>query len=78
MYEYLLSKLSQSGTNGQFRTPRHIMNLIVQLVTRKPGERICDPACGTGGFLVSAYNHILREYTEAGRSGARGMSTGAC
>jgi len=65
MYEYLLSKLSQSGTNGQFRTPRHIVNLIVQLVSPRPHERIIDPACGTGGFLVSAYNHILREHTKA-------------
>ena len=65
MYEYLLGKLSQSGTNGQFRTPRHIVNLIVDLVNPQPGERIIDPACGTGGFLVSAYNHILREHTAA-------------
>lgn len=63
MYEYLLSKLSQSGTNGQFRTPRHIVNLIVALVNPQPGERIIDPACGTGGFLVSAYNHILKAHT---------------
>ncbi len=61
MYEYLLSKLSVSGTNGQFRTPRHIIDLIVALVDPKPGQRICDPACGTAGFLVSADSHILRE-----------------
>jgi type I restriction enzyme M protein len=63
MYEYLLSKLSQSGTNGQFRTPRHIIDLIVALVNPQPGQRICDPACGTAGFLISAYKHILREYS---------------
>ncbi len=63
MYEYLLSKLSQSGTNGQFRTPRHIIQLIVELVDPKPGERICDPACGTAGFLIYAYRHILRANT---------------
>lgn len=63
MYEYLLSKLSQSGTNGQFRTPRHIVDLIVRLVDPQPEQRIIDPACGTGGFLVKAYNHILREHT---------------
>ena len=65
MYEYLLSKLSVSGTNGQFRTPRHIIDLIVALVDPKPGQRICDPACGTAGFLISAYSYILRENTKA-------------
>ncbi|MFH0828779.1 MAG: N-6 DNA methylase [Candidatus Kerfeldbacteria bacterium] len=64
MYEYLLSKLSQSGTNGQFRTPRHIINLIVTLVDPQPGQRICDPACGTAGFLIAAYTHILRKHTK--------------
>jgi type I restriction enzyme M protein len=64
MYEYLLSKLSQSGTNGQFRTPRHIIDLIVALVNPKPGLRICDPACGTAGFLISAYTYILRQHTK--------------
>ena len=64
MYEYLLSKLSQSGTNGQFRTPRHIIDLIVALVDPQPGLRICDPACGTAGFLISSYTHILRENTK--------------
>jgi type I restriction enzyme M protein len=64
MYEYLLSKLSQSGTNGQFRTPRHVIDLIVALVDPQPGKRICDPACGTAGFLISSYNHILRKNTK--------------
>lgn len=64
MYEYLLSKLSMSGTNGQFRTPRHIIDLIVELVDPQPGQRICDPACGTAGFLISALNHILRQNTK--------------
>ena len=59
MYEYLLSKLSQSGTNGQFRTPRHIIDLIVGLVNPRAGLRVCDPACGTAGFLISAYKHVL-------------------
>jgi type I restriction enzyme M protein len=63
MYEYLLSRLSVAGRNGQFRTPRHIVNLIVDLVDPKPDERICDPACGTAGFLVAAFQHILREAT---------------
>jgi type I restriction enzyme M protein len=64
MYEYLLSKLAQSGTNGQFRTPRHIIDLIVSLVDPQPGLRICDPACGTAGFLISAYTYILRSHTK--------------
>jgi type I restriction enzyme M protein len=66
MYEYLLSKLAASGTNGQFRTPRHIIDLIVALVDPKPGQRICDPACGTAGFLISALTHILRQNTKPG------------
>jgi type I restriction enzyme M protein len=64
MYEYLLSKLSASGTNGQFRTPRHIIDLIVELVDPKPGQRICDPACGTAGFLISAFTHVLQQHTK--------------
>jgi type I restriction enzyme M protein len=63
MYEYLLSKLALSGTNGQFRTPRHIIQMIVSLVNPQPGRRICDPACGTAGFLIAAYQHILRNHT---------------
>jgi len=64
MYEYLLSQLSQSGTNGQFRTPRHIIDLIVALVNPEARHRVCDPACGTAGFLISAYNHILCQNTK--------------
>ncbi len=64
MYEYLLSKLSASGTNGQFRTPRHIIDLMVSLVDPEPKHRICDPACGTAGFLISAFAHILRQHTK--------------
>ena len=65
MYEYLLSRLAASGTNGQFRTPRHIIDLIVELVNPQPGQRICDPALGTAGFLISAFTHILRQNTKA-------------
>lgn len=65
MYEYLLSKLSVSGTAGQFRTPRHIIDLIVSLVNPQPGQRICDPACGTAGFLISAFTYILRQHTKS-------------
>ena len=64
MYEYLLSKIAASGTNGQFRTPRHIIDLMVALVNPQPGQRICDPACGTAGFLISAFTHILRQHTK--------------
>jgi type I restriction enzyme M protein len=67
MYEYLLSRLTLSGRNGQFRTPRHIIDMIVDLVDPKPGQRICDPACGTAGFLISAYNHILDESKGKGK-----------
>ena len=65
MYEYLLSKLAASGTNGQFRTPRHIIDMMVALVDPQPSQRICDPACGTAGFLISALTHILRKNTKA-------------
>jgi type I restriction enzyme M protein len=64
MYEYLLNKLAQSGTNGQFRTPRHIIDMIVAMVDPQPKDRICDPACGTAGFLISSYTYILQEYTK--------------
>lgn len=75
MYEYLLSKLSSSGTNGQFRTPRHIIDLIVALVDPQPDEYIADPACGTAGFLVSAFNHIKRQNTSKAEL-SRGRLTG--
>lgn len=64
IYEYLLSEISQSGKNGQFRTPRHIIRMIVGLVDPKLGNKICDPACGTSGFLIGAYNHNLKENTD--------------
>ena len=54
IYEYLLSELKTSGKNGQFRTPRHIIRMMVELLDPKIGETICDPACGTAGFLVNA------------------------
>ena len=58
LYEYMLSKLSTAGTNGQFRTPQHIRKMMVAMADPKPGELICDPACGTAGFLISAAEHI--------------------
>ena len=63
IYEYLLNQLSTSGLNGQFRTPRHIIRMMIELVAPDIGQTICDPACGTAGFLVCAYEHILRKYT---------------
>ncbi len=60
LYEYLLSKLSQSGTNGQFRTPRHIIGMMVELMKPAPQDIIVDPAAGTAGFLVKA-GEYLRE-----------------
>jgi type I restriction enzyme M protein len=58
LYEYMLSKLSTAGQNGQFRTPKHIRDLMVRLLRPTPDDRICDPACGTAGFLVSAAEYI--------------------
>ncbi|MCB9107848.1 MAG: SAM-dependent DNA methyltransferase [Anaerolineales bacterium] len=63
LYEYLLSHLSTAGRNGQFRTPRHIIRMMVEMINPQPGERIGDLAAGTGGFLVNAYQHILRQHT---------------
>ena len=63
IYEYLLSELKISGKNGQFRTPRHIIKMMCELVGPKIGQSVCDPACGTGGFLIGAYQHILRQHT---------------
>lgn len=63
MYEFFLSEISSSGKNGQFRTPRHIIKLMCELVSPKLGETIGDPACGTGGFLLGAYQCILTQYT---------------
>lgn len=62
-YEYLLSKLSQAGTSGQFRTPRHIIEFLVAVVAPKKGETILDPAVGTAGFLVKAFEYLRMEYT---------------
>jgi type I restriction enzyme M protein len=61
-YEYLLSIMSSQGDAGQFRTPRHIIDFIVDVINPTKDDRILDPACGTGGFLVSTYNHILEQH----------------
>ena len=61
-YEYLLSIMSSQGDAGQFRTPRHIIEFIVDVLNPSKDDKILDPACGTGGFLVSAYKHILEQH----------------
>ena len=62
IYEHLLAKLSTAGVNGQFRTPRHIIRMIVEMLDPKPDDTICDPACGTSGFLVSAGEYLKEKY----------------
>lgn len=63
-FEYLLSILGSQGDAGQFRTPRHIIDFIIEVVDPKKNETILDPACGTAGFLISAYKHILKQNKE--------------
>ncbi len=60
LYEYMLGKIATAGQNGQFRTPRHIIQLMVEMTAPQPNDLICDPACGTAGFLVAA-GEYLRE-----------------
>lgn len=62
LYEYMLDKLSTAGQNGQFRTPKHIREMMVALLQPTPDDEICDPACGTAGFLVSASEYIRKNY----------------
>ena len=64
IYEYLLSKIATAGVNGQFRTPRHIIRMMVELMQPRPDDVICDPACGTSGFLVSAGEYLREHYKE--------------
>jgi type I restriction enzyme M protein len=68
IYEYLLSELTTAGKNGQFRTPRHVINMMVNLANPQADDKILDPACGTAGFLVSAYQHILQANKKDGVS----------
>ena len=60
-FEYLLSVLGSQGDAGQFRTPRHIIDFILEVLDPQKNESICDPACGTAGFLISSYKHILKQ-----------------
>ena len=64
LYEYMLGKLATAGRNGQFRTPKHIREMMVELVAPTPDDMICDPACGTAGFLVSAAEYIRKTYED--------------
>lgn len=64
VYEYMLGKIASAGQNGQFRTPRHIIKMIIELVSPKPTDLICDPACGTAGFLVAASEYLQSAYPE--------------
>lgn len=71
LYEYLLSKIAAAGVNGQFRTPRHIINLMVGMTAPRPGDEICDPACGTAGFLVAAAEYVRATHADALLDGAQ-------
>ncbi|MCV7198650.1 type I restriction-modification system subunit M [Mycobacterium angelicum] len=62
LYEYLLSKIASAGVNGQFRTPRHIIKLMVEMMAPQPSDEICDPACGTAGFLVAAAEYVREHH----------------
>jgi type I restriction enzyme M protein len=67
VYEFLLSEIATAGKNGQFRTPRHIIKLMAELVQPQLGHKIADPACGSGGFLLGAYQYIVTKLaTKAG------------
>ncbi|MED5238712.1 MAG: class I SAM-dependent DNA methyltransferase [Pseudomonadota bacterium] len=65
LYEYMLGKIASAGQNGQFRTPRHIIKLMVDMTAPTPKDVICDPACGTAGFLVAASEYIQQHHGDA-------------
>ena len=64
LYEYMLGKIATAGQNGQFRTPRHIIKLMVDMTSPTPKDMICDPACGTAGFLIAASEHLLKNHSD--------------
>ncbi len=64
VYEYMLSQIASAGQNGQFRTPRHIIELMVAMTAPTPKDEICDPACGTAGFLIAAGEHLRRTFPD--------------
>jgi len=63
VYEYLINEIGSAGKNGQFRTPRHLIQFMCEIIDPDWTDKICDPACGTGGFLVGAYQYILTKYS---------------
>ena len=65
LYEYMLAKIASAGVNGQFRTPRHVIRLIVDMMAPTPGDTICDPACGTAGFLMAASEYVREHHPDA-------------
>jgi type I restriction enzyme M protein len=65
LYEYMLGKIASAGQNGQFRTPRHIIKLMVDMTAPTPKDVICDPACGTAGFLIAASEHLRKHHEGA-------------
>src|SRR3989344_1044997 len=65
LYEYMLGKIASAGQNGQFRTPRHIIRLMLEMTQPKPDDLICDPASGTCGFLVAAGEYVREKHPEA-------------
>ena len=65
LYEYMLGKIASAGQNGQFRTPRHIIRLMVDMTAPSPKDMICDPACGTAGFLIAAADYLRRHYGDS-------------
>lgn len=71
IYEYLLGKLTTAGINGQFRTPRHIIDMMVELVDLQPTDLICDPACGTAGFLSRAMEYLNKSHSSSEAEGGR-------
>ncbi len=64
LYEYMLGKIASAGQNGQFRTPRHIIKLMVEMTAPTPKDVICDPACGTAGFLIAASEHLVKHHSD--------------
>ena len=64
VYEYVLGKMAAAGTNGQFRTPRHIIRMMVELMQPKIDDRICDPAMGTAGFLVESAKYVKTNHSQ--------------
>jgi type I restriction enzyme M protein len=64
LYEYMLGKIASAGQNGQFRTPRHIIKLMVEMTAPTPRDVICDPACGTAGFLIAASEYLIKHHSD--------------